>query len=109
MTSHTLYLLWSPIKIQNEREIKTLKIRIDHAVEFENKIFNNFCETNSIPHDFPYHRTPKQNRVVYITMRYNLKGGQLGLPDFFYVFATTTKNTFYLIRKMHNTSAKKAR
>ena len=39
-------------------------IRSDHGGEFENHVFKNFCNENSISHNFSSPRIPQQNRVV---------------------------------------------
>ena len=41
--------------VQNEKELKTIKIRSDHGGEFENE---NFCEENGFEHHFSFPRAP---------------------------------------------------
>ena len=41
-----------------------IKIRSDHGREFENDIFESFCEVNGFEHNFSFPRTPQQNGVV---------------------------------------------
>jgi len=45
-------------QVQNEKELKILKVRSDHGGEFENEPFKNFCEKLGIIHEFSYPRTP---------------------------------------------------
>jgi len=51
-------------QIQSEKEMEILKIRSNHAGEFENESFETFCEKHGIVHDFSSPRTPQQNGVV---------------------------------------------
>jgi len=39
-------------------------IRSDHGGEFENEMFQLFCEENKILHNFSTPRTPQQNEIV---------------------------------------------
>jgi len=41
-----------------------LKVRSDHGGEFENELFETFCEKHGIVHEFSSPRTPQQNWVV---------------------------------------------
>ncbi|KAK2985411.1 hypothetical protein RJ640_007353 [Escallonia rubra] len=50
-------------QLQNEKELKLVKIRSDHGGEFE-KDFIPFCIQNGISHEFSAPRTPQQNGVV---------------------------------------------
>jgi len=47
--------------IQNEKDLKIKVLRSDHGREFQNKLFDNFCEENGIMHNFSAFRTPQQN------------------------------------------------
>ena len=54
-------------KIQNEMNsnIKSIKrIRSDHGREFENAMFETYCNSVGISHEFSAPRTPQQNGVV---------------------------------------------
>ncbi|XLR02809.1 hypothetical protein S83_069007, partial [Arachis hypogaea] len=51
-------------KIQNEKDLKISSIRSDHGTEFENNLFESFCEEFGISHNFSCPRTPQQNGVV---------------------------------------------
>ena len=51
-------------KVQNEKGVSIVSIRSDHGGEFENELFENFCEENGINHNFSTPRTPQQNGVV---------------------------------------------
>jgi len=51
-------------KIQNEKGICISSIRSDHEGEFENDLFEKFCEKNGINHNFSTPRTAQQNEVV---------------------------------------------
>jgi len=51
-------------QIQSEKELKILKLRSDHGVEFENEPFESFCEKYGIVHEISSPRTPQQNEVV---------------------------------------------
>ena len=44
--------------------MKILKVRSDHGGEFENELFELFCEKHGIIHEFSSARTPQQNGVV---------------------------------------------
>ena len=44
--------------------LKIKSIRSDHGGEFENEIFENFCNKKGITHNFSFPRTPQQNGVV---------------------------------------------
>ena len=50
--------------IQNEKDLKIKVLRSDHGGEFQNELFENFCEENGIMHNFSAPRTPQQNGVV---------------------------------------------
>ena len=43
-------------KIQNEKDLKFVKIRNDHGGKFENEYFENFCEEHHFEHDFSFLR-----------------------------------------------------
>ena len=45
-------------KVENEKELHITSIRNDHKREFENKIFENFCESHVISHNFSCPKTP---------------------------------------------------
>lgn len=47
-----------------EKNYKIARIRSDHRKEFENAVFVNFFNEQSIIHDFSVSKTPKQNGVV---------------------------------------------
>ncbi|KAK2401718.1 putative mitochondrial protein [Trifolium repens] len=51
-------------QVQNEKNLKILKIRSDHGGEFENEPFATYCEDHGIIHEFSAPRTPQQNGVV---------------------------------------------
>ena len=51
-------------QVQNEKDLRIVKVRNDHGGEFENKKFELFFNENSISHDFSCPRTPQQNGVV---------------------------------------------
>ncbi|MCH96509.1 serine/threonine protein kinase SRPK1, partial [Trifolium medium] len=51
-------------QIQNEKDLKILKVRSDHGGEFKNDPFETFCENHGILHEFSSPRTPQQNGVV---------------------------------------------
>ena len=51
-------------RIQNEKDLKIASIRSDHGGEFENHLFESYCEENRINHNFSAPRTPQQNGVV---------------------------------------------
>jgi len=50
--------------IQNEKDLKIKVLRSDHGSEFQNELFEKFCEENGIMHNFSAPRTPQQNGVV---------------------------------------------
>jgi len=48
---------------QNKLNTKIISIRSDHGGEFENHLFEKFCDDNGIDHNFSAPRTPQQNGV----------------------------------------------
>ena len=44
--------------IQNEKDLKIKVLRSDHGGEFQNELFEIFCEENEIMHNFSTPRTP---------------------------------------------------
>ncbi|KAH9697694.1 Integrase catalytic domain-containing protein [Citrus sinensis] len=51
-------------KVQNEKGYSITCIRSDHGGEFENHVFENFCNDLGIEHQFSSPTTPQQNGVV---------------------------------------------
>ena len=51
-------------KIQNEKGTCISLIKSDHGGEFENDLFEKFCEENGIHHNFSFPKTRQQNKVV---------------------------------------------
>ena len=51
-------------KLQNEKGHGIVCIRSDHGGEFENHVFEIFCNNLGIEHQFSSPRTPQQNGVV---------------------------------------------
>src|SRR5574338_561147 len=51
-------------RIQNIKTLKIKNIRSDHGGEFENEVFEQFCNKKGINHNFSFPRTPQQNGVV---------------------------------------------
>ena len=51
-------------RLQNEKGVSIVKIRSNHAKEFENVRFDSFCEKNGIKKEFSAPKTPQQNWVV---------------------------------------------
>jgi transposase InsO family protein len=49
---------------QNKLNTSIVTIRSDHGGEFKNHLFEEFCETNEIDHNFSAPRTAQQNGVV---------------------------------------------
>ena len=45
-------------RVQNEKDFCISSIRLDHSKEFENYVFEKFCNKNGISHNFSYPRTP---------------------------------------------------
>ena len=43
---------------------KIVRIRSDHGKEFENSVYDDFCKSNGITHEFSAPKTPEQNGVV---------------------------------------------
>ena len=50
--------------MQNEKELKIVKVRSDHGGKFENKNFEKLFDENGIFNDFSCPKTPQQKRVV---------------------------------------------
>ena len=51
-------------QISNKKNFRTIKIRSDHGIEFDNQDFVTFRIENKIDHNFSTPRTLQQNRVV---------------------------------------------
>ena len=51
-------------KVQNEKGISIVSIRTDHGGEFDNQLFEDYCNNQGIDHNFSAPRTPQQNGVV---------------------------------------------
>ncbi|KAG7544170.1 Zinc finger CCHC-type [Arabidopsis thaliana x Arabidopsis arenosa] len=51
------------LQLQNEKE-NIIQIRSDHGGEFQNEIFEKFCQSQGIRHQYSVPRTPQQNGVV---------------------------------------------
>ncbi|KAG7599123.1 Zinc finger CCHC-type superfamily [Arabidopsis suecica] len=51
------------LQLQNEKE-NIIQIRSDHGGEFQNEIFEKFCQSHGIRHQYSAPRTPQQNGVV---------------------------------------------
>ena len=54
----------SVTKSKTKKDLRIVKVRIDHGGEFENNNFELFFNENGISHDLSCPRTPQQNRVV---------------------------------------------
>ena len=50
--------------MSNEKNTTIVSIRSNHDSEFDNHLFEDFCNENEIKHNFLAPRTPQQNRVV---------------------------------------------
>ncbi|MUG03594.1 transposase family protein [Bacillus tequilensis] len=50
--------------VQNEKGSMISSIRSDHGGEFQNRDFQEFCESNGYNYNFSAPRTPQQNGVV---------------------------------------------
>ena len=46
-------------KVSNEKGTTIISIRSDHGSEFNNSLFENFCNENGIKHDFSAPRIPQ--------------------------------------------------
>lgn len=44
--------------------MKIVRIRCDHGKEFENSVYDDFCKSYGISHEFLAPKTPEQNEVV---------------------------------------------
>ena len=51
-------------RLQNKKGVSIVKIRSDHGKEFENAIFESFCEKNAIKKEFSTPKTPQQKGLV---------------------------------------------
>ena len=61
--SHSVFTTFCA-QVQNEMNLKIVKVRSDHGGEFENKYFEKLFDENGISHDFSYPRNPQQKGVV---------------------------------------------
>jgi len=57
-------------KVQRDKGYYISSIRSDHEGEFENKLFENFCDEKGYTHNFSSPRSPQQNGVVERKNRY---------------------------------------
>ena len=51
-------------RLQNEKSLKSDRIRSDHGKEFENSYMESFCTRSGISQEFSTPITPQQNGVV---------------------------------------------
>ena len=51
-------------RVQNEKGSCISSVILDHGGEFENHVFESFCNENGISHNFSSPRTPQQNGVI---------------------------------------------
>ena len=51
-------------RVQKEKYFYISIIRSNHGTEFENELFDSFCDVNGISHNNSSTRTPQQNGVV---------------------------------------------
>ena len=58
------FLKYFKKKIQNEKGFCISSIKSNHGGEFDNNVFESFCNEHSIFHNFSSPRTPQQNKVV---------------------------------------------
>lgn len=77
---------------QNKMNLKIVAIGSDHGGEFENLIFEKYCDKHGVEHNFSAPRTPQQNGVVERKNRVleELDRTMLNegiLPKYFYVDA----------------------
>jgi len=83
--------------------LKIKVLRSDHGGEFQNELFENFCEENEIMHNFSAPRTPQQNGVVERKNR-SLEElarkmlNEYDMPKYFWVDAVST--TCYVLNRM---------
>ena len=80
---------------QNKMDSKIVTIRSDHGGEFQNHLFDKYCDKHGIEHNFSAPRTPQQNgvverknRVLEELARTMLNEG--GLPKYFWADAIST-------------------
>ncbi|XP_019188794.1 PREDICTED: uncharacterized protein LOC109183033 [Ipomoea nil] len=52
------------LKLQKERNEPIIRIRSDHGREFDNNLFDTFCNQTGITHEYSAPKTPQQNGVV---------------------------------------------
>ena len=81
--------------IQNEKNLHISSIRSDHGGEFENNLFETFCEENGIEHNFSSPRTPQQNGVVERKNRHleemaRTMLNEANIPKYFWADAVST-------------------
>ena len=89
--------------VQHEKDLKIKVLRSDHGGEFQNELFENFCEENGIMHNFSAPRTPQQNEVVERKNR-SLEElartmlNEYDVPKYFWADAMST--TCYVLNRM---------
>src|SRR4051812_39733909 len=88
---------------QNKMNNKIVAIRSDHGGEFENYLFEKYCDKHGIEHNFSAPRTPQQNsvverknRVLEELARTMLNEGNL--PKYFWTDAIST--TCYVLNRI---------
>ncbi|KAK9180762.1 hypothetical protein WN944_023897 [Citrus x changshan-huyou] len=92
-------------KVQNEKGYGIICIRSDHGGEFENHLFEKFCNDFGIEHKFSSPRTPQQNGVVERKNRSiqdmaRTMLNENSLPKYFWAEAVNT--ACYVLNHMKN-------
>lgn len=82
-------------QVQNEKSMKIVSIRSDHGGEFQNALFEEFCEEHGITHYFSAPRTPQQNGVAERKNRSLIELARTmlsdsSLPKYFWADAVST-------------------
>ncbi|XP_019185052.1 PREDICTED: uncharacterized protein LOC109180022 [Ipomoea nil] len=83
------------LKLQKERNEPIIRIRSDHGREFDNNLFDTFCNQTGITHEYSAPKTPQQNGVVEQKNRTIQEMGRVllnakGLPQKFWAEAVNT-------------------
>ena len=78
-------------------------MRSDHGGEFQNELFEKFCEENGIMHNFSAPRTPQQNGVVERKNRSLDEPSRIMLNEYEvpkYFWADVVSTTCYVLNRM---------
>ena len=102
--NHTLDIFKSFCKrVEKQKGLSIVCVRSDHGGEFENAVFQEFCENNGYTHNFSSPRTPQQNGVVERKNRTLQEMARTMIQDYdlpLYFWAEATLTSCYIINRV---------